>query len=138
MRALVIGYGSIGKRHINNLTSIRGTKVIVVTKRLGDQFLKKKNCILVTSIKQGIKMNPDFAIISNETHLHNKTALVLAKNGINLLIEKPLSHNLRGISNLLEIVKRKKLDNHEINKGDLVIMASVGAGMNVNAVTYRV
>ncbi len=41
------------------------------------------------------------------------------------------------IPTLLDIILNKGLENHELNKGDVVLMASVGAGMNINAVTYR-
>lgn len=35
------------------------------------------------------------------------------------------------------VLKRKCRENHEINDGDVVIFASVGAGMNINAVVYK-
>ena len=42
LKILVIGYGSIGIRHISNLTKIGKIKIIVHTKRKKDNFLKKK------------------------------------------------------------------------------------------------
>ena len=36
-----------------------------------------------------------------------------------------------------QIRKGKSEENHEIHKGDLILLASVGAGMNVNAIAYR-
>ena len=36
-----------------------------------------------------------------------------------------------------QIRKGTSEENHEINKGDLILLASVGAGMNVNAIAYR-
>ncbi len=42
------------------------------------------------------------------------------------------------IPTLLDMVRNGKLENHQIQKGDVVIFASVGAGMNVNAIVYRV
>jgi 3-oxoacyl-[acyl-carrier-protein] synthase III len=41
------------------------------------------------------------------------------------------------IPTLLDLVWQKKLGNHSINKGDHVIFASVGAGMNINALVYQ-
>lgn len=38
---------------------------------------------------------------------------------------------------LLDRIVKGKMTNHEINEGDLVIFASVGAGMNINAVIYK-
>jgi 3-oxoacyl-[acyl-carrier-protein] synthase III len=31
-----------------------------------------------------------------------------------------------------------KIENHSLNKGDVIILASVGAGMNINALVYRI
>ena len=38
---------------------------------------------------------------------------------------------------MLDLIRRQKLDPHRIAKGDLVVFASVGAGMHVNAIVYR-
>ena len=42
------------------------------------------------------------------------------------------------IPTLYDLVKRENFKGHEVNKGDIIIFASVGAGMNVNAITYQV
>lgn len=42
------------------------------------------------------------------------------------------------IPTLLDLILKGKSESHTINKGDIVVFASVGAGMNINAVTYRV
>ena len=41
------------------------------------------------------------------------------------------------IPTLIDLVIEKNLDDHEVKKGDVVIIASVGAGMNINAITYQ-
>jgi len=41
------------------------------------------------------------------------------------------------IPTLLDLVYKGKLENHQLNKGDIIILASVGAGMNINAVIYK-
>ena len=109
MKALVVGYGSIGRRHIENLSSLKNIEIIVCTKRKPDKFLKQKKCKIYTSIEDCIKKNPKFAIIANETRFHIKTALYLAKAGIHLLIEKPLSYSLKGTNELLDIANKNKL-----------------------------
>jgi 3-oxoacyl-[acyl-carrier-protein] synthase III len=38
---------------------------------------------------------------------------------------------------LLDLILKDKLEPHKINKGDKLVFASVGAGMNINAVVYR-
>jgi 3-oxoacyl-[acyl-carrier-protein] synthase-3 len=42
------------------------------------------------------------------------------------------------IPTLYDLVKKGKYKEHQLNKGDIVIFASVGAGMNINAICYRV
>ncbi len=41
------------------------------------------------------------------------------------------------VPTLFDLVKRRKVVSHELFPGDVVLFASVGAGMNVNAVCYR-
>ncbi|MDE3143613.1 MAG: ketoacyl-ACP synthase III [Bacteroidota bacterium] len=42
------------------------------------------------------------------------------------------------IPTLFDLVKKGKLEHHSLQKGDVVMFASVGAGMNINAVCYRI
>jgi 3-oxoacyl-[acyl-carrier-protein] synthase-3 len=42
------------------------------------------------------------------------------------------------VPTLYDRVVRGELENHSVEKGDIILFASVGAGMNVNAVCYRV
>ncbi len=41
------------------------------------------------------------------------------------------------IPTLYDMVRKGKLPEHQLSKGDVVLFASVGAGMNINAVCYR-
>jgi 3-oxoacyl-[acyl-carrier-protein] synthase-3 len=41
------------------------------------------------------------------------------------------------VPTLFDMVKNGKIENQHIDKGDVVIFASVGAGMNINAIVYR-
>jgi len=38
---------------------------------------------------------------------------------------------------LLDLLLKGKLENYEVKKGDIVVFASVGAGMNINSMVYR-
>ncbi|NNL76718.1 MAG: ketoacyl-ACP synthase III, partial [Desulfobacterales bacterium] len=37
----------------------------------------------------------------------------------------------------LDLLQRGKLDNHQLHSGDIVVFASVGAGMNINSMVYK-
>jgi 3-oxoacyl-[acyl-carrier-protein] synthase-3 len=41
------------------------------------------------------------------------------------------------IPTLLDLILKDNLKPHKIEKGDSVIFASVGAGMNINALIYK-
>ena len=52
-------------------------------------------------------------------------------------IHKLGNSSVATIPTLLDLVLKGKLENHHVNKGDVIMFASVGAGMNVNAIVYR-
>lgn len=52
-------------------------------------------------------------------------------------IQKLGNSSVATVPTLFDLVKNKQLDNHELNKGDVVIFASVGAGMHINAIVYQ-
>ena len=76
----------------------------------------------------------DEAIINRFYKLYNQTPPV----GI-----MPMSINFLGnssvatIPTLYDLLVNNQLENHEIKKGDVLLFASVGAGMNINAFVYR-
>jgi predicted dehydrogenase len=108
LKALVVGYGSIGRRHVKNLLSISDIEVIVCTKRKDIGNLGKK-CVVFPTITECLKCKPDFAIISNVSSLHIRAATQLARHGIDIFVEKPLSNSMNGIKQVQDIIQRKKL-----------------------------
>lgn len=86
MRWGLIGFGSIGKRHSQNIQSF-GDDVFAVT-RNDDCTLQKSNTIedLIA------RFNPDLVLISNETSLHRKAYqdIRMISADLPILIEKPI------------------------------------------------
>src|SRR3989304_248572 len=111
-RVLVVGCGSIGRRHINNLKSLGGKNFILGDP--GEESLKKaaegiEKPILTTKFSQALAQMPQAAVICTPSSLHLEMAMELAKNGVHLLIEKPLSHTLEGVVELERLVDEKKI-----------------------------
>ena len=52
-------------------------------------------------------------------------------------IHKLGNSSVATVPTLYDLLVKKQIENHELNKGDIIIFASVGAGMNVNAIVYR-
>ncbi len=41
------------------------------------------------------------------------------------------------VPTLLDLVLKGKIEGHEINEGDYIVLCSVGAGMNINSIVYK-
>ena len=52
-------------------------------------------------------------------------------------IHKLGNSSVATVPTLLDLIKNNQMEGHEIKKGDIVIFASVGAGMHINAITYK-
>ena len=52
-------------------------------------------------------------------------------------IHKLGNSSVATVPTLLDLVLKGKIENQQVNKGDVIILASVGAGMNINAILYR-
>lgn len=53
-------------------------------------------------------------------------------------IDKLGNSSVATVPTLYDLVLRGKLANHEVHPGDVIMFASVGAGMNINAIVYKV
>jgi 3-oxoacyl-[acyl-carrier-protein] synthase-3 len=52
-------------------------------------------------------------------------------------IHKLGNSSVATVPTLLDLVLKGKIKNQKVEKGDVVMLASVGAGMNINAIVYR-
>jgi 3-oxoacyl-[acyl-carrier-protein] synthase-3 len=52
-------------------------------------------------------------------------------------IHKLGNSSVATVPTLYDLLINNQLKNQEIKSGDVIIFASVGAGMNVNAIVYR-
>ena len=77
----------------------------------------------------------DEAIIKRFYRLYKKQT---PKDIMPMNIHKLGNSSVATVPTLLDMVLKGKLENHKVNKGDVIILASVGAGMNINAIVYRV
>lgn len=52
-------------------------------------------------------------------------------------IHKLGNSSVATVPTLFDLIRNNKLDDHQINDGDVIIFASVGAGMHINAIVYK-
>ena len=114
MKILILGCGSIGSRHAQNLKSLGIKKLILCD--TNKSRLKTVGRIIGTRLlyedyKKAVNENSDIAaaIICTPSAYHIEPAIYFAKKKINLFIEKPLSNNLHKTKLLSDIVISNKL-----------------------------
>jgi len=54
-----------------------------------------------------------------------------------MIISRLGNNSVATVPVLLDYVRKNKMENHRIGPGEHMVFASVGAGMNVNAIVYR-
>jgi len=77
----------------------------------------------------------DEAIVKRFYKLYDKTH---PEHIMPMTINKLGNSSVATVPTLYDMVLQGKLENQEVNKGDIIIFASVGAGMNINAIVYKV
>jgi predicted dehydrogenase len=90
MRSLIVGYGSIGKKHSKTLSNL-GSEVAIVSSQDNIPYLAYKE--IIKAIKS---FNPNYVIICNPTDKHMLAILDLIKASFTgtVLIEKPLFNEM--------------------------------------------
>ncbi|MBO9585849.1 MAG: ketoacyl-ACP synthase III [Flavobacterium sp.] len=76
----------------------------------------------------------DEAIVERFYKLYDKTA---PKDIMPMSIHDLGNSSVATVPTLFDLILQGKIEKQEINKGDVLIFASVGAGMNINAFVYR-
>ena len=113
MRVLIVGLGSIGRRHLVNLKNLMpSTQVTVYHQHTKPADVSGPNALAdatVYSLEDAVTSRPDAAIIASPASKHVETALALAKHRIPSFTEKPLSHALDGSDDLLSECRARQV-----------------------------
>ena len=107
----IIGLGSIGRRHLRGLREIRPElKITLVRYGKGQKWPEVQLADQVTdSLEIAVQSGIQAAIISSPSTEHIQQAVQLVKAGVHILIEKPLSNNLSGVSGLVNLIEENQL-----------------------------
>ena len=124
-RVAIIGLGSIGRRHLRLISEVRpDIEIILVRSGYGEVCKEEKIASkVVFSISEAIEFGIQAAIISSPATLHLQQSLELAKSGVHLLIEKPLSHTTDRLDVLLKVIN----DNNIVAMVGYVLRYDIGA-----------
>lgn len=89
---LVVGTGSIGRRHIGNLRALKpGARFVFVRAQARrDSLSDQLGAVVVSDLAEGLSLCPTFAIVANPSDQHAAFILPLLKAGVPTYIEKPV------------------------------------------------
>jgi predicted dehydrogenase len=124
MKILIAGLGGIGQRHLRNLRTLlcAGAEIRAVDLRrnipvLTDQLTvqagatleEKYNLRIYSDLEPALEWKPEVVFVCNPTSQHVPTALRAAQADCHLFIEKPLSHSLEQVEELINLVESRGL-----------------------------
>jgi len=101
---LIVGLGSIGKRHLANLRRLCPVAQIGVLRlhsSIAANDVPKGADLQFISLSEALAFEPSAAIIAGPASTHLEIGSALATAGIALLIEKPIAHDTDGLLPLL-------------------------------------
>ncbi len=106
MKFLIVGFGSIGRRHMRNLIAL-GQKDIVLLRSHKSTLPEDeiRDIPVETDIDAALAHRPDGVVIANPTALHLDAAIPAAKAGCAVFMEKPVSDSFSRLPELREALK---------------------------------
>jgi predicted dehydrogenase len=107
LKALIIGIGSIGKRHIEVIRTYYPS-ITIYALRSSTKSVKIGGVKDFFSLNE-VSFKPDFIIISNPTSLHEKTIIDCISFRAPLFIEKPVLSNLKNGNKILDLIKKNNI-----------------------------
>jgi len=103
MRALVVGCGSIGRRHTENLRRLGVDEILVYDpdRSRASAAANEYGVQAVETLEAGYDRRRQIALICTPTSLHLELARQALEHGCHVFVEKPLSHQLDGTESLI-------------------------------------
>jgi predicted dehydrogenase len=108
MKFLIIGFGSIGRRHFRNLRALGENDILFY--RTANSTLPGDEIAgypVERDLDSALAHKPDGVIVANPTALHLDAAIPAAWQGCHILLEKPISHTRERIPELVRAVKEQ-------------------------------
>ncbi|OEU67722.1 MAG: hypothetical protein BBJ57_06260 [Desulfobacterales bacterium PC51MH44] len=106
MKILIVGYGSIGRRHAKNFLEF--ADVAVFDENLSDLNFLNPQIRSFDNLDTALDWKPDGVVIATPHHTHIPLAEKAIHSNAHVLIEKPISHSLEGVQLLLSEAKQRK------------------------------
>jgi predicted dehydrogenase len=118
-KVLIIGLGSIGRRHLRNTRTLLPNSEIAVLRQHNTekQEVPEFSDKLFFRLQDALDFHPDVTIIASPASSHIENAVHMLKNGSHLFIEKPLAIDGEQNKQIEELIKRKETLNQFVMIG---------------------
>src|SRR5437879_3214301 len=109
MRALVVGLGSIGRRHARNWATL-GLGPLSVCRWAGSPQPEAPGVAAheFSDLDAALNEQPDVVLVTNPTSLHVGTTCKALRAGAHVFLEKPVGHSMNGVAEMLEQANQQK------------------------------
>ena len=104
-RVLIVGHGSIGRRHLRIVRESLPDATIMVFRHQPTTDIPEMANLVTSSMDDVRSFAPEAAIVANPAPFHLEFAKELAEMGCHLLIEKPISDKSAGVEDFLETAR---------------------------------
>jgi predicted dehydrogenase len=103
LRVAGLGCGSIGRRHLRNLAALGCRDVVAYdpSPEARAAVAAETGLAPVATLAEVWQSGPDAALVAAPTDRHVELALEACRHGCHLFVEKPLSHSLAGVDELI-------------------------------------
>jgi len=105
-RLLIVGYGSIGRRHLTVARAVMPDLAAVLLRRPGGGA-EHPDAEVVHDLAAAIAAAPDLAIVATPAPFHVEAAAALIEADIPVLVEKPLAASVEGVPALLRAARER-------------------------------
>lgn len=109
MRIVIVGLGSIGRRHLANIRRLEPNARMIAWRRFPAAVPSDGLERTVCTLRDVLDFKPDLALICGPATTHVRVARQLARRGVHLFIEKPVSSDLCGVDDLIKECRRRSL-----------------------------
>lgn len=100
----------MGRRHCRNLLQLGVKDLVFYRSHMGSlEDTEFSSHPQEEDLNVAFSHQPDAVVVANPTALHIEIAIEAAKRGCHLFLEKPVSHNLEGVDELLKVVKENQV-----------------------------
>lgn len=113
MKILVIGCGSIGRRHLGNLKRLGEEDLLAMDptperlERAREEFEAKG----FSNLEEALEQKPDAALVCSPNSMHAQQAMDCLAAGCHCFVEKPLSHTMDHVAALVQEAEKRGLVN---------------------------